>query len=163
MSTGDHLKTMKKQMHLLDFDSNFPMIRMLLNGEFRNDQQAAQFANKLNETYPGVFGENQMPTSVDKLYECIGVYIDYAIKNSKPSVRTFIQAMKDEHHANIEAMRASDPSIQDPHARRHARDHKMQHWRHTFEHKMEAGQLVEDHHGHHDDHGEGEGGGGAHH
>lgn len=116
-----------------------------------------------------------MPTSVDKLYECIGVYIDYAIKNSKPSVRTFIQAMKDEHHANIEAMRAAEiqsgknakdaaEALPDPHTRRHERDHKMQHWRHTFEHKMEAGQLVEDHHGgHHDDHGEGEGGGGAHH
>ncbi|MEK9159979.1 MAG: hypothetical protein AAB383_04585 [Patescibacteria group bacterium] len=165
MSTGAHLKTMKQHLHLLDFDSNFPMIRKLINNEFKNDTEAATFAQNMLAAYPGIFAENPLPTTVDKLYENIGVYIDYAIKNGKPSIRNYLNTMKAEHTANIAAMKAAAiasgesketiDKMKSAHARREEREGKMKHFRQEFAKKMEGGKLVEDHHGHahHDDHG----------
>lgn len=147
MTTRDHLTTMKKHLGKLDFDPNFPMIQKLLNNEFASDGDAQKFAEGIMLKYPGIFGQNPAPTSKDKLYECIGVYIDYAIKNNKPSIKAFIDAMQEEHH------RAGA----DVHSLRHSRDHKMQHFRQEFSKKMERGELVEEHG--HGDHGHGHGGG----
>ncbi|MFA4814721.1 MAG: hypothetical protein WC924_00125 [Candidatus Gracilibacteria bacterium] len=154
-TTGENLKQMSDRLKGLDFDKGMPLLRKLFNGEFSDDREAVVFARGMLQKYPGIFGDNLPPKGINDLFQYVGAYMDYVIKNHSPVVRAFMAKMKKEHRAYY-ATREAGGELSLPQMLAETKA-KQEEYRSEIGRRAVANEFVTDPHAHH-----GHGGHGLH-
>jgi len=116
---GDYLK-------MLDFDTDSPLIRKMLNGEIRDDTDALKICQELEEKY-GIW-KGSPPQNLNDLYERIGPYFEYAVKDPT-RLSAMVQRIKEGHNnATFHDLqhKLHDPAHGADHAAAHVRDAALQ-------------------------------------
>ncbi len=96
-TTMGNLQVLRSHLVELDFDEEFPLLRKLFNGEFKDDPAAADFGRRMMAKYPKIFGDNQEPKGIDDLFQYVGAYMDYVIQNHSAVVKRLKDKVMAEH------------------------------------------------------------------
>lgn len=158
-TTMSNLQVLRDRLIELDFDkTEFPLLRKLFNGEFKDDAQAADFGRRMMARYPGIFGDNQEPKGIDDLFQYVGAYMDYVIKNHSAVVKALKRSVTHEHNDYYaERQAAGKKAIPDMIAET---NEAQKGYRDEVSERAIKNQLVTDPHAH--GHGHGAHGHGAH-
>lgn len=165
-STSYYMETVRNHLRVLDFDPNFKLLNRLIDGNFASDTDALNFAVRMKEKYPKIFEDKVMPKTIDGLYEFVGPYIDYIIKNNPNRVvDTMVRNVRREHAAWATGQEAKRKDREQLLTLQNHIDktHRAQaEYREELRRRAVRGQLEEEHHGGHAAHDAGRGHHGAH-
>jgi len=156
-TTGQLLKGVAGKLTMLDFDKEIPLIKKLINGEIRTDEDAKNTCMQLEAKHKGIF-DGTPPQTIDKLYDAIPVYLKYSLEKDESLLGKLVAQVKSEQAANTKNFKEKEKLA-----------YKVHHLDHDLEAVRKAATdrangIPEDPHAHaaHGDHGDDHGGGDHH-